>query len=176
MRASAENVALELLALESPVARDLRVVVSAMWIVSDLQRMGQLAIHVAKAARRRHPAHVIPMDVRPIIERMGRVGVHLADEAGLVLRERDIELARRLEVEDDLMDDLQRELFSAMLAPTWKHGVPPAVDIALLSRFYERFADHAVAIARRVVFLVTGENVGGDTTPALAPSDPLGAL
>ena len=173
MRASAENVALELLALESPVARDLRVVVSAMWIVSDLQRMGQLAIHVAKAARRRHPAHVIPMDVRPIIERMGRVGVHLADEAGLVLRERDIELARRLEVEDDLMDDLQRELFSAMLAPTWKHGVPPAVDIALLSRFYERFADHAVAIARRVVFLVTGENVGGDTTPAMAPSDPL---
>jgi phosphate transport system protein len=176
MRASAENVALELLALESPVARDLRVVVSAMWIVSDLQRMGQLAIHVAKAARRRHPAHVIPMDVRPIIERMGRVGVHLADEAGLVLRERDIELARRLEVEDDLMDDLQRELFIAMLAPTWRHGVPPAVDIALLSRFYERFADHAVAIARRVVFLVTGENVGGDTTPALAPSDPLGAL
>jgi len=174
MRASAENVALELLALESPVARDLRVVVSAMWIVSDLQRMGQLAIHVAKAARRRHPAHVIPMDVRPIIERMGRVGVHLADEAGLVLRERDIDLARRLEVEDDLMDDLQRELFSALLAPTWKHGVPPAVDIALLSRFYERFADHAVAIARRVVFLVTGENVGGDTTPAMAPSDPLG--
>src|SRR4249919_1000417 len=167
MRASAENVALELLALESPVARDLRVVVSAMWIVSDLQRMGQLAIHVAKAARRRHPAHVIPMDVRPIIERMGRVGVHLADQAGIVLRERNIELARRLEVEDDLMDDLQRELFSAMLAPTWKHGVPPAVDIALLSRFYERFADHAVAIARRVVFLVTGENVGGDTTPAL---------
>jgi len=174
MRASAENVALELLALESPVASDLRVVVSAMWIVSDLQRMGQLAIHVAKAARRRHPAHVIPMDVRPIIERMGRVGVHLADEAGMVLRERDIELARRLEVEDDLMDDLQRELFSALLGPTWKHGVAPAVDIALLSRFYERFADHAVAVARRVVFLVTGENVGGDTTPAMAPSDPLG--
>jgi len=173
MRASAENVALELLALESPVARDLRVVVSAMWIVSDLQRMGQLAIHVAKAARRRHPAHVIPMDVRPVIERMGRVGVHLADEAGLVLRERDIDLARRLEVEDDLMDDLQRELFSALLAPTWRHGVPPAVDIALLSRFYERFADHAVAVARRVVFLVTGENVGGDTTPATAPSDPI---
>jgi len=173
MRASAENVALELLALESPVARDLRVVVSAMWIVSDLQRMGQLAIHVAKAARRRHPAHVIPMDVRPIVERMGRVGVHLADEAGLVLRERDIDLARRLEVEDDLMDDLQRELFSALLAPTWRHGVPPAVDIALLSRFYERFADHAVAVARRVVFLVTGENVGGDTTPATAPSDPI---
>lgn len=166
MRANAEQVAFELLALEAPVATDLRAVVSAMWIVADLQRMGALAIHVAKAARRRHPAHVIPVGVRPIIERMGRVGVHLADQAGLVLRERNLELARRLEVEDDLMDDLQRELFTLMLAPEWDNGVGPAVDIALLSRFYERFADHAVAVARRVVFLVTGENVGGDTTPA----------
>lgn len=171
MRSNAENVALELLALEAPVATDLRTVVSAIWIVADMQRMGALAVHVAKAARRRHPAHVIPAEVRPIIERMGRVGVHLADQAGIVLRERDLDLARRLEIEDDLMDDLQRELFVALLAPTWRHGVAPAVDIALLARFYERFADHAVAIARRVVFLVTGENVGGDTTPALVPPD-----
>ena len=171
MRANAENVALELLALEAPVATDLRVVVSAIWIVADMQRMGALAIHVAKAARRRHPAHVIPAELRPIIERMGRVGVHLADQAGVVLRERDLDLARQLEVEDDLMDDLQRELFAAMLAPNWRHGVAPAVDIALLARFYERFADHAVAVARRVVFLVTGENVGGDTTPALVPPE-----
>ncbi len=171
MRANAENVALELLALEAPVATDLRVVVSAIWIVADMQRMGALAIHVAKAARRRHPAHVIPAEIRPIIERMGRVGVHLADQAGVVLRERDLDLARQLEVEDDLMDDLQRELFAALLAPNWRHGVAPAVDIALLARFYERFADHAVAVARRVVFLVTGENVGGDTTPALVPPE-----
>lgn len=168
MRSNAENVALELLALEAPVASDLRTVVSAIWIVADMQRMGSLAIHVAKAARRRHPAHVIPADVRPIVERMGRVGVHLADQAGIVLRERDVDLARQLEVEDDLMDDLQRELFAALLSPGWRHGVGPAVDIALLARFYERFADHAVAIARRVVYLVTGENVGGDTTPALS--------
>src|SRR6478672_8896782 len=168
MRANAEKVAVELLALEAPVARDLRIVVSAIWIVADMQRMGALSIHVAKAARRRHPAHVIPAEIRPIIERMGRVGVHLADQAGVVLRERDVDLARQLEVEDDLMDDLQRELFAAMLAPNWRHGVAPAVDIALLARFYERFADHAVSVARRVVFLVTGENVGGDTTPALA--------
>lgn len=171
MRSNAENVALELLALEAPVATDLRTVVSAIWIVADMQRMGALAIHVAKAARRRHPAHVIPAEIRPIIERMGRVGVHLADQAGVVLRARDLDLARQLEVEDDLMDDLQRELFAALLAPTWRHGVGPAVDIALLARFYERFADHAVAVARRVVFLVTGENVGGDTTPTLVPPE-----
>jgi phosphate transport system protein len=171
MRASAEKVAVELLALEAPVARDLRIVVSALWIVADLQRMGALAIHVAKAARRRHPAHVIPADVRPIVERMGRVGVHLADQAGVVLRTRDVDLARRLEVEDDLMDDLQRDLYNYLLAPTWRHGVAPAVDISLLARFYERFADHAVSIARRVVYLVTGENVGGDTTPVFASRD-----
>jgi len=168
MRSNAEKVALELLALEAPVASDLRTVVSAIWIVADMQRMGALAIHVAKAARRRHPAHVIPSEIRPIVERMGRVGVHLADQAGIVLRERDVDLARQLEVEDDLMDDLQKELFVALLDPRWRHGVGPAVDIALLARFYERFADHAVSVARRVVFLVTGENVGGDTTPALS--------
>jgi len=123
---------------------------------------------VAKAARRRHPAHVVPSEIRPVIERMGRIGVHLADQAGVVLRERDVELARSLEVQDDLMDDLQQDLFASMLSPTWRHGVAPAVDLALLARFYERFADHAVAVARRVVFLVTGENVGGDTTPVLA--------
>ncbi len=114
---------------------------------------------------------MIPSEIRPIIERMGRVGVHLADQAGIVLRERDVDLARQLEVEDDLMDDLQRELFASLLAPNWRHGVAPAVDIALLARFYERFADHAVSVARRVVFLVTGENVGGDTTPAMVPPD-----
>ena len=168
MRASTETVALELLALQAPVASDLRTVVSALWVVADLQRMGALAIHVAKAARRRHPAPVPPVEVRPIIERMGRVGVHLADQAATVLAERNLDIARGLEHDDDLMDDLQQELFTALLAPGWTHGVAPAVDIAMLGRFYERFADHAVAVGRRIVFLVTGENVGGDTTPALA--------
>ena len=126
--------------------------------------MGALAIHVAKAARRRHPTAVIPAEIRPIFERMGRVGVHLADQARSILRDRDVDLARGLEVEDDLMDDLHKEMFAALLSPTWSHGVQAAVDISLLGRFYERFADHAVAVARRVVFLVTGENVGGDTT------------
>lgn len=171
MRASAENVVLELLALQAPVASDLRAVVSALWVVADIQRMGALAIHVAKAARRRHPAQVIPTEVRPIFERMGSVGVHLADQAAVLLRERDLQLAEQIQAEDDLMDDLHQALFAAMLAPTWSHGVEPAVDISLLGRFYERFADHAVAVARRVVFLVTGENVGGDTTPAYSPPE-----
>ena len=172
MRANAEEVALELLALQAPVASDLRVVVSALWIVADLQRMGALAIHVAKAARRRHPNAVLPSEMRPVFDRMGRVAVHLANQAERVLLERDVELARSLESDDDLMDDLHREMFSMLNDPGWSHGAGVAVDIALLGRFYERFADHAVAIARRVIFLVTGENVGGDTTPtAFEPLD-----
>jgi phosphate transport system protein len=164
MRATTEEAALELLALQSPVATDLRSVVSALWIVADLQRMGTLAIHIAKAARRRHPTAVLPNEIRPTFERMGAVGAHLAARATVILRDRDIELASGLAAEDDLMDDLHRDMFAALMAPTWSHGVQTAVDISLLGRFYERFGDHAVAVARRVIFLVTGENVGGDTT------------
>ncbi|AZI59039.1 phosphate signaling complex protein PhoU [Nakamurella antarctica] len=171
MRSSAEDVALELLALQAPVASDLRVVVSALWIVADLQRMGALAIHVAQAARRRHPAAVIPTDIRPIFERMGAVAIRLASQAEKVLLERDIDLARSLDIEDDLMDDLHRELFAALQSPEWSHGAAPAVDIALLGRFYERFADHSVAIAHRVIFLVTGENVTGTGTSGAHISD-----
>ena len=171
MRATTEDVALELLALQSPVASDLRSVVSALWIVADLQRMGTLAIHVAKAARRRHPAAVLPDGIRPVFERMGGVAAHLADRTEVILRTRDIELARQLDGEDSLMDDLHSELFTALMAPDWAYGVQAAVDISLLGRFYERFGDHAVAVSRRVIFLVTGENVGGDTTPALVPPE-----
>lgn len=171
MRETAETAAVELLALQAPVASDLRSVVSALWIVADLQRMGALAIHVAKAARRRHPAQVLPSELRPIFERMGRVGVHLADKATTVLLDRDIEFAKTIADDDDLMDDLQRELFGLLLSPEWRHGVQPAVDLSLLGRFYERFGDHAVAVSRRVIYLVTGENVGGDTTVVSAPPE-----
>ncbi len=164
MRAGAEEVVLELLALQSPVATDLRSVVSALWIVADVQRMGTLAIHVAKAARRRHPAAVLPSEIRPTFERMGSVAVHLAEQARLILLDRDVDLATGLESEDELMDDLHKEMFAALMSPSWSHGVQTAVDISLLGRFYERFGDHAVAVGRRVIFLVTGENVGGDTT------------
>ncbi|MGI8417543.1 MAG: phosphate signaling complex protein PhoU [Nakamurella sp.] len=171
MRSSAEESALELLALQSPVATDLRAVVSALWIVADLQRMGTLAIHIAKAARRRHPNSVVPTEIRPVFERMGSVAQHLSNRAAEVLRTRDLEVANGMDAEDDLMDDLHAQMFAALMSPDWSHGVPAAVDIALLGRFYERFADHAVAVARRIVFFVTGENVGGDTTVLLAPPD-----
>jgi phosphate transport system protein len=171
MRTEAEEGAVSLLALQAPVASDLRTVVSALWIVADGQRMGALAIHVAKAARRRHPVPVIPDTVRPIFAEMGRAAVDLGTEAAAVLRDRDPERARAIDAKDAVMDALHGQLFTVLLSPEWTYGVPPAVDISLLGRFYERFADHAVSVGRRVVFLLTGENVGGDTTVVLTPPE-----
>ena len=157
LRTSAEEQAFGLLALQAPVAGDLRSVIAAIHSAGDLERMGDLALHVAKAARRRHPELVLPQEVVPYFAEMGRVALDLSQDARRVLLDRDIELAFTMESDDDAMDDLHRHLFTVMMDKDWPHGVAPAVDVTLLGRFYERFADHAVAVARRVVFMVTGK-------------------
>lgn len=155
-RARSEEHAFGLLALQAPVAGDLRTVISTIHVAEDLERMGDLALHVGKTARRRHPHPVLPPDVQPYFAEMGRVAVKLANRVLEVIRTQDVEAARGLEDDDDEMDDLHRHLFTVMMSPDWSHGVSAAVDVTLLGRFYERFADHAVAVARRVVFIVTG--------------------
>jgi phosphate transport system protein len=160
LRTEAEARAFGLLALQSPVATDLRVVISAIHGAGDIERMGDLALHVAQAARRRHPQPVLPAEMAPYFAEMGRVGVALARKAAEVIRTRDVDMAATLEADDDAMDDLHRHIFSVLMAPSWTHGVAPAVDITLLGRFYERYADHAVTVARRVVYVVTGRMPG----------------
>jgi phosphate transport system protein len=155
--ARAEETAFVLLALQAPVAGDLRAIVSSIQIVADVERMGALALHVAKIARRRHPQHALPEEVNGYFAEMGRLAVDLANSARDVLLSRDPERARSIHEDDDAMDDLHRHLFTVMMDREWKHGVAAAVDVTLLGRFYERFADHAVEIARRVVFQVTGK-------------------
>jgi len=157
LRMSAEEQAFGLLALQAPVAGDLRSVIAAIHSAGDLERMGDLALHVAKAARRRHPELVLPQEVVPYFAEMGRVALDLSQDARRVLLDRDIELAFTMESDDDAMDDLHRHLFTVLLSKDWPGGVAPAIDVTLLGRFYERFADHAVAVARRVVFMVTGK-------------------
>jgi phosphate transport system protein len=156
MSVRAEEAAFVLLALQAPVAGDLRAIVSSIQIVADIDRMGALALHVAKIARRRHPQHVLPEEVNGYFAEMGRVAVDLGASAQEVLVTRDPERAARIREDDDAMDDLHRHLFSVLMDKEWKHGVTAAVDVTLLSRFYERFADHAVEVARRVIFQVTG--------------------
>lgn len=156
-RARSEEHAFGLLALQAPVAGDLRTVISTIHVAEDLERMGDLALHVAKAARRRHPHGVLPDDVRPVFDQMGQIAVKLAGRLHDIIQNQDADTARAMEAADDEMDDLHRHLFTVMMSPDWSHGVAAAVDVTLLGRFYERFADHAVAVARRVIFIVTGK-------------------
>jgi phosphate transport system protein len=156
-RESIEQRCFTLLARQQPVATDLRAITTAMRIVSDLERMGDLAEHIAELARMRFPEPAVPLEVRPILLEAGHVAGSLVAKAAAAIGTRDIEAARRLEAEDDLMDQLHRELFRELLSEDWPHGVEAAIDITLLGRYYERFADHAVSVARRVVYLVTGE-------------------
>ncbi|GAB87996.1 phosphate signaling complex protein PhoU [Gordonia rubripertincta] len=157
LSARAEEQSFALLALQAPVAGDLRGVVSGFQIVADADRMGALALHVAKVARRRHPAKALPEEVNGYFAEMGRLAVTLAKSAHEVLETRDPQAALRLQEDDDAMDDLHRHLFTVLMDREWQHGVAAAVDVTLLGRYYERFADHAVLIGRRVVFTATGK-------------------
>jgi len=161
-RTSYEEEAYALLALQAPVATDLRTVLAVIHAAESLERMGDLALHVAKAARRRHPNPVLPEEVRPYFEQMGRVAVELANKTEQVIRTQDVELAKSVEADDDEMDNLHRDLFAVLMDKNWPHSVPAAVDVTLLGRFYERFADHAVSVAKRTVFVVTGRMPGSD--------------
>ena len=155
--ARAEETAFVLLALQAPVAGDLRAIVGSIQIVADVERMGALALHVAKIARRRHPQHTLPEEVNGYFAEMGRIAVDLGNSAREVLLSRDPEQARLIREEDDAMDDLHRHLFSVMMDREWPHGTAAAVDVTLLGRYYERFADHAVEISRRIIFQATGQ-------------------
>ena len=166
LSARAEEDAFVLLALQAPVAGDLRAVVSSIQIVADVDRMGALALHVAKIARRRHPQPALPEEVNGYFAEMGRVAVDLGHSAQEALLTKDPEKAARIREDDDAMDDLHRHLFTVLMDRDWKHGVAAAVDVTLLGRFYERFADHAVEVARRVIFQVTGHNPDEEQLPA----------
>jgi phosphate transport system protein len=157
LRERLDALSVDLLARQQPVATDLRMVVTAMRMSSDLERMGDLARHVAKVARLRYPDSAVPPDVRANILQMGQVAERIVAKAGSVIAAKNVEDAKTLERDDDAMDELHRELFGHLIDGTWMHGTEAAVDVALLGRYYERFADHAVSVARRVVYLVTGE-------------------
>jgi phosphate transport system protein len=152
-----EERALLVLATQQPVATDLRQLVSTLRMIADLQRMGALAVHVAKIARRRMPNSAVPEALHPTIQSMANVADSMIDSASRIVANRDVPAAHRLEEEDDEMDRLRKDLLRTLLSDEWDHGVESAVDIALLGRYYERIGDHAVSMARRVVYLVTGQ-------------------
>ena len=148
---------IDIIARQQPVASDLRALVTALRMGSDLERMGDLAHHVAKIERLRHPQSAVPPELTEVIRAMGSAAVRITDKTGVVISTRDTEMALQVERDDDEMDDLHRKLIAVLIEPTWKHGIETAIDLTLLGRYYERYADHSVSISRRVYFLVTGK-------------------
>jgi phosphate transport system protein len=148
---------INLIARQQPVANDLRTLVTSLRMSADLERMGDLAHHVAKQARMRYPNSAVPAELVPTITAMGLVADKIVDKLSSVMEHRDTVRALEIETDDDEMDKLHRDLIGVLLSKDWSHGVETAIDMTLLGRYYERFADHAVSIARRVYFSVTGE-------------------
>ena len=148
---------IDIIARQQPVASDLRALVTALRMSADLERMGDLAHHVAKLVRLRHPDSAVPAELLALVEAIGETAEKIATKTGVVISTRDVALAAQVEKDDDEMDMLHRKLISALIEPSWSHGVETAIDLTLLGRYYERYADHAVSVARRVIFLVTGK-------------------
>ena len=158
-------------ALQQPVATDLRIVIGSLRISSSLERMGDLAVHVAKQARLRYPNSSIPTELRAAFAEMGALADAIVAKSATVISTKDVTLGPDIERYDSEMDRLHRELFTVVLSQSWSHGVEAAIDATLLSRYYERYADHAVSIARRVLHVVTGEPYADTTLDEVPPLD-----
>ncbi|GAA2112659.1 phosphate signaling complex protein PhoU [Microlunatus panaciterrae] len=157
LQADIEARAFSLLARQAPVAGELRTVVATLRMVTELERMGDLAAHVAKIARLRYPEHAVPDAMRPNFVRMADVAEKMVIAAGQTLNDRNIQNAQELQARDEEMDDLRKSQFRVLLGDDWNYGVEAAVDVALLGRYYERIADHAASMARRIIYVVTGQ-------------------
>lgn len=153
----------DIIALETPGDTDLRVVIGSLRIAASLERMGDLAEHVAKQARLRYPRPSIPQELRGTFAEAGGLAEAIVSKTGAVIATKDVALAADIARHDEDMDRLHRELFTIVLSPAWSHGVEAAIDVTLLSRYYERYADHAVSVTRRVVTMVTGQPYVGVT-------------
>lgn len=152
-----EEQCFDLIAIQQPESSDLRMAIGALRIAASLERMGDLAEHVAKQARLRYPRLSIPQELRGTFAEMGGLAEAIVSKTGAVIATRDVGLTADIARHDEQVDRLHRELFTIVLSSSWTHGVEAAIDVTLLSRYYERYADHAVSVTRRVVTFVTGE-------------------
>ena len=161
-----DELAINILARQQPVARDLRIVVSALRISASLERMGDMSEHIAQLARYRFPDKVVPKSLRSTFAELGRLDVQIARKLTELLRTEDVRLAEEIRNEDDQIDALHLSVFEKVLGESWKGGAVDTVDATLASRYHERFADHAVSIAKKVQYLATGDWVAAGIHPA----------
>ena len=158
-----DELAIQILARQQPVARDLRIVVSALRISASLERMGDMSTHIAQLARYRFPEKVVPKSLRPTFVEMGQVDVAIARKLTELLRTQDTAIAEEIRNEDDKVDALHLSVFDKVLGESWKGQAVDTVDSTLASRYHERFADHAVSIAKKVQYLATGDWIPADS-------------
>lgn len=162
-RDECEERARQMLALQAPKASDLRLVLSAVYCADRIERMGDLAEHIASATRRVHPAHVVPPEMRDTFAELGEISSAMAEAlVAHITTPRAGSFADLNEI-DHQVDDLHAAVLGTITCESWPHGVPTATSLALVARFYERFADQAVSVAKRVEFVSTG------VTPAHRP-------
>lgn len=157
LRDTVDETAVDLLARQQPVATDLRMVVTAMQMASSIERMGDLAEHLAKVARLRYPDHAVPDELRDVFTQMSKITQDLADRVAAAIADKDITAAEEIEKRDEELDELHRQIFGILVDPSYSGGIEAAIDTTLLSRYFERFGDHATSVAYRIVYLVTGQ-------------------
>ena len=146
-----------LIAQQQPVASDLRTVISALRMSASLERMGDLARHLAELARLRYPATMVPEPLADLFRQLHDAAVRIAGEVTAVLEARDAEMAKAIDEDDDLLDRLHQDTFNATLGGTLDLTAQQVVDVTLAARYFERFGDHAVSVASRVIYIATGE-------------------
>ncbi|MFT4231078.1 MAG: phosphate signaling complex protein PhoU [Microbacterium sp.] len=152
-----DELTIEILARQQPVARDLRIVVAALRMSASLERMGDIAEHIAQLTRMRFPERAIPKGLKSTFTRMGELDVHVAQRLTDLLRTQDVALAEEIRNGDDDLDELHTSVFEKVLSDSWRGEASATVDATLASRYHERFGDHAVSVAKKVVYLSTGE-------------------
>ncbi len=152
-----DELVIKVLSTQSPVARDLRILVSALRMSASLERMGSLSSHIAAIARYRYPGSAIPTSLRQTFEDMARIDLELVGKAITLLQNTDLDLVREIQARDEAVDRLHRKVFDVVLNPEWKENAMYTVDVTLASRYFERFADHVVDISSKVSFLQTGD-------------------
>jgi phosphate transport system protein len=153
---SLDESVIKILARQSPVSRDLRILVSALRISASLERMGALAGHIAQIARFRYPGSAIPAALLPTFQEMGKLDIELGKKVVKLLQNTDVDLAKEIQAEDARVDELHRNVFDVVLGDDWKENAMFTVDVTLASRYHERFADHVVDISAKVSYLTTG--------------------
>ncbi|WP_026556865.1 phosphate signaling complex protein PhoU [Arthrobacter sp. 35W] len=149
--------AIDVLALQGPVASDLRMIVGSLRMSASLERMGDLARHVAQLARLRYPSTVIPASLTATFDELAELDILISHKVTELLETRELASVTDIQSAKARISELHGSVFKAIASPDWNESAATTVDVTLASRYFERFGDHGVSVARKVSYLVTGQ-------------------